>query len=143
MRFEKMDDLQKIGMPVVHGVKEQIELFEKFLEAAGQDVTFTQTGSGLKLTVYKTADYVSEEDRQQRIKLIQRTLVILREGVGYLVATKGSRIYFEFWVESPVVGGLPPHRWNSLGELYKPSKFNPIHAPDLGLTSLNPAALGL
>jgi len=92
MRFEKMDDLQKIGMPVVHGVKEQIELFEKFLEAAGQDVTFTQTGSGLKLTVYKTADYVSEEDRQQRIKLIQRTLVILREGVRYLVATKGSRI---------------------------------------------------
>ena len=59
MRFEKMDDLQKIGMPVVHGVKEQIELFEKFLETAGQDVTFTQTGSGLKLTVYKTADYVS------------------------------------------------------------------------------------
>jgi hypothetical protein len=143
MRFEKMEDLQKIGVPVLPGVKEQIELFEKFLSAAGRDVTFTQTSSGLKITVYRTSNYVSEEDRQQRSKLIQRSLVILREGLGYLVATKGSPIYFEFWVECPVVGGLPPHRWNSLGQLYDPSKFSPIHAEDLGLAPLDPAALGL
>jgi hypothetical protein len=143
MKFEKMEDLQKIGMPVLPGVKEQIELFEKFLDAADRDVTFTQTSSGLELTVYETKDFVSEKDRRERIKLIPRTLVILRKGFGYLVATKGSPIYFEFWVECPLIGGLPPHRWTSLGKMYDPSKFSPIHAEDLRLASLDPAALGL
>jgi hypothetical protein len=50
MRFEKMEDLHKIGMPVLPGVKEQIDFFEKLLSASGQDVTFIQTSSGLKLT---------------------------------------------------------------------------------------------
>jgi predicted ATPase len=95
MNSEKLDIRQTIGIPLSadHGRSAQIELFQKFLDAeqAGRAVTFTQTSSGLKLEVYKESgwrDY-DEDERQVRTNLIRRSLIILREKIGYLVATKG------------------------------------------------------
>ena len=124
MNSDKMDDLEEIGIPALPGNARQVELFEKFLDKleAGRDVDFTQTAGGLKLKVYDPLDPIEEDKRRLQIKLIHRSLAILKAGLGYLVATKSSPIYFEFWVECPLIGGLPPHRWTSLGDLYNPKK---------------------
>jgi hypothetical protein len=143
MNSEKLDIRQAIGIPLSagHGRSAQIDLFQKFLDAeqAGCAVTFTQTSSGLKLEVYKQAgwrDY-DEDERQVRTNLIRRSLIILREKIGYLVATKGCTRYFDFWVECPVIGGLPPHRWTSLGELWNPAKCKRLDAEQFGLATLS------
>lgn len=139
MDYDKMDALQEIGIPELPGNEVQMELFEKFRDAleAGHEVSFTQTASGLKLKAYKPLGHLPGDERQRQIKLIHRSLAILKEGLGYLVATKGSPIYFEFWIECPVTGGLPPHRWTSLGELYNPAKCRPSDAEKFGLATLN------
>jgi hypothetical protein len=115
--------LEEIGIPVPPGNEIQIELFEKFLAAleARREVTFTQTRRGLKLRSHEPLGDLGEDERRRQINLIHRTLAILRAGLGYLVATKGCAIHFEFWVECPVVGGLPPHRWTWMGYLYNPT----------------------
>jgi hypothetical protein len=98
MDYDKMDTLQEIGLPELPGNEDQIELFEKFRDAlgAGREVSFTQTITGLKLRAYAPLGYLGEDERQRQLKLIRRSLAILKEGLGYLVATKGSPIYLSF-----------------------------------------------
>jgi hypothetical protein len=99
--------------PIDRDTQEQIELFERFLEAvkAGRQVSFTSTKTCLKMTLHDAAD-AWDEDREDRIKLIERTIAVLKAGYGSLTVTKGSK-YFEFRVESNVLGALPPHNWAS------------------------------
>jgi hypothetical protein len=93
--------------------QEQIALFEKFLGAleAGRQAIFSHTKTCLRLRRGEANFF--QVDLQERIRLVRRTLVVLREGFGRLVVTKGSGDFFEFWVESYVIGALPPHRWTS------------------------------
>jgi hypothetical protein len=139
MDHDKTDTLQGIGIPSLPGNEDQIELFEMFRDAleAGREVSFTQTSTSLKLQACAPLGYLDEDERQRQLKLIRRSLTILKEGIGYLVATKGSPIYFEFWIECPVAGGLPPHRWTSLGHLYDPAKFRHSDAEEFGLATIN------
>ena len=139
MDYEKLDALQEIGIPALPGNEDQIELFEKFLDAleTGREVPFAQTVSGLRLKASDPVEQLEGDERERQIKLIHRSLAILKAGLGYLVATKGSPIYFEFWIECPVTGGLPPHRWTSLGELYNPTKCRCSGAEKFGLATLN------
>ena len=67
---------------------------------------------------------ISQGDLEDRIRLVRRTLVVLREGLGRLVVTKGSGDYFEFWVQSSVTRALPPHRWTSFGWLLDPADYD-------------------
>jgi hypothetical protein len=138
MQSDKLATSEAIGIPSHPGNADHIELFEKFLDALdkGRDVTFKQTASGLRIEIHDPLDTIDEQERQLHRNLVRRTLAILQAGLGYLVATKGSPIYFEFWVECPVVGGLPPHRWTSLGELYNPTKFKRADAAEFGLATL-------
>jgi hypothetical protein len=116
--------------------EENVQLFEEFLDAveAGREVRFTQTCTSLELTVQDSPDPFYD-DRQKRLRLIKRTILVLEAVLGTLVATKG-RGDFDFWVESSVSGGLPPHRWMSKGFLYDPSKFEQERAEDYGLAPL-------
>ena len=122
--------------------QEQVQLFEKFLDAveAGHQVSFRQTSISLELDVHNSPDPYYD-DRQNRIRLIKRTIQVLQAGLGTLVATKESS-GFEFWVESSVRGGLPLHRWMSRGFLYDPNKLEKEDAEDYGLAPLNLYSLG-
>jgi hypothetical protein len=85
-----------IAAELSSATQEQIELFDKFLEAveARRAVSFTHTKTCLRLKVHYVPDN-DDDDREDRIRLIQRTLVVLRKGIGQLAATKGSEL-FEF-----------------------------------------------
>jgi hypothetical protein len=125
-----------IGLADLPHREKQIAFFEKLLEAveATRGVHFTQTSNCSNLKV-RGADHLDDDERQYRIRLIRRTLVILKEGLGVLVATQTGPEHFEFWVDCPVDGGLPAHRWTSYGELYTPEpRYLP--AAEFGLARL-------
>jgi len=116
---------------------EHIELFEQFLEAVitRRQVKFRHTNTSLSLHVLKDADQV-DHDREDRIKLIRRTIAVLREGIGSLTATKGK--CFEFWVDSNVLRALPPHQWCSEdGSLLHPDDFERVDCEEFGLAPIN------
>ena len=83
MNSDTFYDLEEIGIPILPGNAEQIELFEKFLDAleAGRDVDFTQTAGGLKLRASVPLDPIDEDQRRLQIKLIHRSLAILKAGL--------------------------------------------------------------
>jgi hypothetical protein len=123
-------------------IKEQIELFERFLEAvkAGRLVSFASAKTCLKLKVHDAPDDW-DEDREDRVNLIERTIAVLKAGYGSLTVTKGRK-YFEFWVESNVRGALPPHNWASEdGGLLNPADFETLDAKEFGWDPLDLASL--
>jgi hypothetical protein len=127
-----------MSLPIDADTQEHIELFERFLDAvqASRRVSFTQTETSLRLKLYDVPDE-DHYDRQDRIRLIQRTLAVLKKGYGQLVTTKG-REYFEFWVESNVTGALPSHNWASEdGGLLNPHEFERLEAKNFGWKPLD------
>jgi hypothetical protein len=128
--------------PIDPNTQEHIELFERFLDAvkASRRVSFTQTKTGLRLKVYNDPED-DHGDRQDRIKVIERTIAVLKAGFGSLTASKGRK-YFEFWVESNLLGALPPHNWASEdGGLLNPHDFETFDAKEFGWDPLDLASL--
>jgi hypothetical protein len=90
----------------------------------------------LKLHVLEDADD-DDYDRDDRIRLIRRTIIVLKEGIGSLTATKGSDC-FEFWVECEVLRALPPHQWASEdGGLLHPEDFERLDCEEFGLAPMS------
>ena len=116
--------------------EEHVEFFESFLDAVenGYQVSFAHTRTGLKMKVQNRPDRFPE-NRPERIKLLMRTIVLLKAGQGTLVAEKGSGDFY-FWVKSSVNGGLQPHAWCSRGFLIDPTKFHRDEAEEYGLAPL-------
>ena len=129
------------SLPLDPDSHEQIKLFEKFLSAleAGRAAIFTHTRTCLKLKLGEMD--ISQGDLEDRIRLVRRTLVVLREGLGRLVVSKGSGDYFEFWVQSSVTRALPPHRWTSFGRLLDPADCDLGDAEEFGLAPLRGGTL--
>ena len=116
--------------------EKQVEFFESFLDAVqnGYQVSFAHTRTGLRMKLTGFPDRFPE-DRLERIKLLHRTIVILKSGQGTLVAEKGSGDFY-FWVGSDVKEGLPPHKWSSRGFLIDPTNFGRDEPEEYGLAPI-------